>query len=182
VYLFLSPLLCYTANIDPKDNPMSAAIFDTHALVKNLQTKGFQVEQAEGITDALKEALTVAEVATKHDIGELRDTTQLDIRELRDTTQLDIRELREAMQTDIRELREAMQTDIRELREAMQTDIKTLESQIRELRFEFKAEIANIRTEFKTEIANIRTEIAPLKWGMGLCAAGILSLVFKAFF
>jgi hypothetical protein len=78
-----------------------------------LQSKGFKVEPAEGITDALKDALTVAEIAVRHEIKELREAA---------------------------------------------------ESQIRELRLEFKA------------------GIAPLKWGMGLCAAGIVSLVIKAFF
>ncbi|MDR2625176.1 MAG: hypothetical protein LBC37_02480 [Zoogloeaceae bacterium] len=65
-------------------------------------TRGFAAEQAEGISDALKDVMTVAEIATKHDIQELR--------------------------------------------------------------LEFKA------------------EIAPLKWGIGICAAGIISLVAKAFF
>ena len=81
---------------------MNTVTFDTLAIVKNLQAKGFPPEQAEGITDALKDALTVAEIATKRDI--------------------------------------------------------------RELRLEFKA------------------EIAPLKSGIGFCAAGIVSLVIKTFF
>ena len=81
---------------------MNAVTFDTLAIVKNLQARGFRPEQAEGITEALKDALTVAEIATKSDI--------------------------------------------------------------RELRLEFKA------------------EIAPLKWGIGFCAAGIVSLVIKTFF
>ncbi|MDR2451332.1 MAG: CCDC90 family protein [Candidatus Accumulibacter sp.] len=121
---------------------MSAVPFDTHAIVKTLQTRGFEVEQAEGITDALKDALAVAEIATKRDLQELREATQHDIRELREATQRDIKELREAT-----------------------------ESQIRELRLEFKA-----------EIASVRAEIAPLKWGMGICVAGIVSLVVRAFF
>ena len=45
--------------------------FDTHQLVKDLQSKGFTQEQAEGVNDALKGALTVAEVATKHDLREM---------------------------------------------------------------------------------------------------------------
>ena len=88
---------------------MNAVTFDTLAIVKNLQARGFRPEQAEGITEALKDALTVAEIATKSDIRETK-------------------------------------------------------SDIRELRLEFKA------------------EIAPLKWGIGFCAAGIVSLVIKAFF
>lgn len=50
---------------------MSAITFDTHQLVKELQQKGFTPDQAEGINDALKNALTVAEVATTRDLKEL---------------------------------------------------------------------------------------------------------------
>ena len=57
---------------------MNAVPFDTHAIVKTLQTRGFEVEQAEGITDALKDALAVAEIATKHDIQELQEVMQPD--------------------------------------------------------------------------------------------------------
>lgn len=49
---------------------MSAITFDTHQLVKELKAKGFSDSQAEGINDALKNALTVAEVATTRDIRE----------------------------------------------------------------------------------------------------------------
>jgi DNA-directed RNA polymerase specialized sigma54-like protein len=143
---------------------MSAVPFDTHAIVKTLQTKGFEVEQAEGITDALKDALAVAEIATKHDLQELQGVAQRDLKELQEVTQRDLKEFREATQRDVQEFQEATRRDLTELREAT-------ESQIRELRLEFKA-----------EIASVRAEIAPLKWGMGLCAAGIVSLVIKAFF
>jgi hypothetical protein len=39
--------------------------------VKELKQHGFSDEQAEGINDALKNALTVAEVATRRDLKEL---------------------------------------------------------------------------------------------------------------
>ncbi len=61
---------------------MSAITFDTHQLVKNLQSKGFTAEQAEGVNDALKGALTVAEVATKRDLKELELTFQQTAKEL----------------------------------------------------------------------------------------------------
>ncbi|MDR0440164.1 MAG: CCDC90 family protein [Candidatus Accumulibacter sp.] len=138
--------------------------FDTHAIVKTLQTKGFQVEQAEGITDALKDALTIAEIATKHDIRESRGETQRDIEELRG----EINGFRETMQRDFKEFREATQHDINGLREEMQhgdSELRTMiESKINELRLEFRA------------------DIAPLKWGMGFCAAGTLSIILKIFF
>jgi hypothetical protein len=50
---------------------MSTITFDTHQLVKDLESRGFNTSQAEGINDALKSALTIAEVATKHDLKEM---------------------------------------------------------------------------------------------------------------
>ena len=50
---------------------MSTITFDTHQLVKELKAKGFSDDQAEGINDALKNALNVAEVATRRDWKEL---------------------------------------------------------------------------------------------------------------
>lgn len=57
---------------------MTTVTFDTLQFVKNLQAKGFRPEQAEGISDALKDVMTVAEIATKHDLKELE--TKLDIK------------------------------------------------------------------------------------------------------
>lgn len=61
---------------------MSAITFDTHQLVKELESKGFSQAQAEGINDALKNAMTVAEVATRRDLKELEATMRHDIKEL----------------------------------------------------------------------------------------------------
>jgi hypothetical protein len=147
-------------SIDSRDIPMSAAIFDTLALVKTLQTKGFQAEQAEGISDALKDALAVAEIATKHDIEESGEATQRNIVGLREG----ITASQEATQRNIAASQEATQRDIKELLVAIAASREAAQRDTEELRLEFKA------------------EIAPLKWAIGVCAAGIIPLVFKAFF
>ena len=46
-------------------------IRDTHKLVANLQKRGFSAQQAEGITEALKE-LDASTLATKADLHELK--------------------------------------------------------------------------------------------------------------
>jgi hypothetical protein len=61
---------------------MTAITFDTHQLVKELKARGFSDDQAEGINDALKNALTVAEVATRRDLKELEEATRRDIKVL----------------------------------------------------------------------------------------------------
>jgi hypothetical protein len=47
---------------------MTTVTFDTLAFVKKLEAKGFKTEQAEGITDALKDAFQVTDLATKADL------------------------------------------------------------------------------------------------------------------
>lgn len=47
---------------------MTILTFDTHRFVISLQKSGFTTEQAEGINNALNEALQTADVATKADL------------------------------------------------------------------------------------------------------------------
>ncbi len=46
-------------------------IRDTHRLIGKLQQRGFSAQQAEGITDAIKE-IDASELATKADIKDLQ--------------------------------------------------------------------------------------------------------------
>jgi hypothetical protein len=46
-------------------------IRDTHKLVANLQKRGFSAQQAEGITEAIKE-IDASELATKADLQHLK--------------------------------------------------------------------------------------------------------------
>jgi hypothetical protein len=60
---------------------MGAIAFDTHAFVKKLENCGFKEEQAEALSEAIKEVQEahLEELATKGDILELKR----DIKELR---------------------------------------------------------------------------------------------------
>jgi len=84
---------------------MSAVAFDTLKLARKLRESAqMSQEQAEGVSDALAEAMSGAELATKSDIRELAAATKSDIRELAAATKNDIRELAAAAKNDIREL------------------------------------------------------------------------------
>lgn len=50
---------------------MTAITFDTHKFVQKLRDSGLTEKQAEGITDAFRDAQSEAQVATKLDIKEL---------------------------------------------------------------------------------------------------------------
>ncbi|MDR2689034.1 MAG: CCDC90 family protein [Azoarcus sp.] len=62
---------------------MTTVTFDTLAFTKKLEAKGFRPEQAEGVTDALKEALNVAEIATKRDLQDVETSLNAKIETLR---------------------------------------------------------------------------------------------------
>ena len=47
---------------------MAAVMFDTHKFVRKSQEAGFEEKQAEGISEAFKEASVEAEVVTKKDL------------------------------------------------------------------------------------------------------------------
>jgi tRNA threonylcarbamoyladenosine modification (KEOPS) complex Pcc1 subunit len=57
-----------TLNTTKGAHTMTAVTFDTLAFVKKLEAKGFKTEQAEGITDALKDAFQVTDLASKADL------------------------------------------------------------------------------------------------------------------
>jgi len=56
----------------------TAVTFDTHAFVRELESAGMPIEQAEAISSAVRKAQTSANLATKGDIAEVR----AEIREL----------------------------------------------------------------------------------------------------
>ena len=68
---------------------MPTAIFDTLHAAKALTAAGFEAEQAEAITDTIRDAFTES-VATKADIAELK----ADMAELKAELKADIAELK----------------------------------------------------------------------------------------
>jgi hypothetical protein len=59
---------------------MSAVAFDTLKLARTLRdTAHMTQEQAEGISNALAEAMSGAELATKHDLADVRTELKADI-------------------------------------------------------------------------------------------------------
>ncbi|GHU45358.1 hypothetical protein AGMMS50289_16420 [Betaproteobacteria bacterium] len=61
---------------------MTAVTFDTLQLVKDLEASGIKTQQAEAINKALKNVMTTAEVATKHDLKELESKVDIRMAEL----------------------------------------------------------------------------------------------------
>ncbi len=83
---------------------MNAVPFDTLKMAQSLEAAGFAAPQAAGAAEALAEALTSADLATKGDIHALRTELKGDIASLRSEQKGDIASLR----SDIELLRRDM--------------------------------------------------------------------------
>ena len=94
---------------------MIDAIFDTLSVTRQLKAKGFDADQAEAITEAVRAGVTRG-VATKTDMVELRTELKGDMAELRAELKGDMAELRTELQSDMAELRTELQSDMAELR------------------------------------------------------------------
>ena len=100
---------------------MSAVAFDTLKLARTLRdTAHMTQEQAEGIADALAEAMSGAELATKADIRELAASTKADIARFSESTKADIARLSESTKADFTLLSESTKADTARLSERIE--------------------------------------------------------------
>ena len=149
---------------------MAAVAFDTLKLARSLRdTAQMSQVQAEGVADALAEAMSGAELATKNDIRELATATKNDIREQAAATKNDIRELAAATKNDIMELAAATKNDFREQAAATKNDIMELatatKNDFRDLEAATKRDI----TSLEAKLSETKAEI--IKWMFGALAA-----------
>ena len=86
---------------------MATATFDTLHAAKALTAAGFEAQQAEAITDTIREAFTQS-VATKADIAGLEAAVKADIAGLEAAVAVDIAEVK----TEIADLRTEVKADI----------------------------------------------------------------------
>ena len=112
---------------------MADVPFDTLAVTRGLEARGFETGQAEAITEAVRAGVTGG-VATKADLSSAATELRGELAELRTELKGEITELR---------------TELR--------------GEIAELRTELRGEIAELRTELRGEIAELRTELKWIK-------------------
>ncbi len=133
---------------------MASATFDTLHAAKALTAAGFEAQQAEAITDTIREAFTES-VATKADIAGLEAAVATDVAEVK---------------AEIAAVKAELKTDIAEVKAELKADIA-------EVKAELKADIA----EVKTEIADLETRVVErfeaLYKQLWLVALGIVTAV-----
>jgi DNA-binding transcriptional MerR regulator len=131
---------------------MSVTALDTLQVVKKLKAAGFSEEQAEAVTQVVRDSqnIDLSNLATKSDLSS------------------GLSELRSELKAEIAELRGELKAEIAELR----SDTK---AEFADVRSESRTEFAKIRTE----IADTKVEI--IKWviGIGIAQAGLVFAMLR---
>jgi hypothetical protein len=99
---------------------MTAVLFDTLKMVETLQAGGFSDQQARAMTNALGDAATVAQVATRGDVMDLGIGMKHDF----DALRAEIRADSEAFKAEIRAHSAAFKAEIRAEFEAFKTEVR----------------------------------------------------------
>lgn len=76
---------------------MNMVQFDTLEYAKKLKSSGVSDEHAEAMTEAMSEALTSKDIATKRDLKELEVSLTIKIKDIESSTKLSMEKLRGEM-------------------------------------------------------------------------------------
>jgi uncharacterized protein involved in exopolysaccharide biosynthesis len=109
---------------------MAAVPFDTLKLARRLESAGFPPKQAGDTAEALADAMSGAELATKADLGAVR----ADLAAVKTELKAEIAALRAELKGDIAALRAELKGDISALRAELKADIVALKADIELLR------------------------------------------------
>ncbi len=109
---------------------MAAVPFDTLKLARRLESAGFPPKQAGDTAEALADAMSGAELATKADLGAVR----ADLAAVKTELKAEIAALRAELKGDIAALRAELKGDIAALRAELKADIAALKADIELLR------------------------------------------------
>ena len=140
---------------------MVTLTFDTLKASKDLRAAGFDELQAEALVATVGEAL-VGNVATKSDIAELRNESELMRAELKG----DIAELR----SEFNDFRAEYKGEMAEFRAEYKGEIAELRGEVAELR----GEIVGIRSYTDVAISEVREDMRALELRMTLRLGGIV--------
>lgn len=127
---------------------MNAVPFDTLKFARKLEASGMPASTAAGTAEALAEAMTGAELATKTDIAGTHTAIA-------------------GTYTAIGNLRIELKGDI----EALRTELKT---EIGALRTELKGDISGLRTEVKSDIELLRRDLVIKLGSISVIGVGVL--------
>ena len=139
---------------------MSAVAFDTLKLARKLRdTAHMSQEQAEGIADALAEAMSGAELATKNDIRELATATKNDLAEVQAASKADLMETKAELKADLMGVKAELKADVAAVR----------------------ADLMEVEHHLDSKISAVRADVNHLKWMGGVIVAFQVAMFVKLF-
>jgi len=154
---------------------MGAVAFDTLKLARRLRdTAHMPAEQAEGIADALAEAMSGAELATRADIAALSSEVAAVRTELGHfATKADLSDFKAEVKADLAEMRVmlshfAAKADLSESNAEIKAEFAEMRVELG--RFATKADLAEVRAdlaEVRADLAEMRVELAEMRVGLG---------------
>ena len=95
---------------------MSAVLFDTHEIVRNLKAAGFTDEQAEAVTRLVRDALTIdpSNLATKTDLAPF--ATKIDHAETKADIKTDLAGTKAEIKTDLAATKAEIKIELAEIK------------------------------------------------------------------
>lgn len=143
---------------------------DTHALVQQLQLRGFTQEQAEGITEALVEIVNNTldqqskNMVTKYQQEILLQQLTAEIAALKKDMIIfeksefsNLRHITEKQSREIMHLKEQIKDEVTKLQGKITLDINLEKSRSKEVSAEQETHICNLHNKIETKIADMRT-------------------------
>ncbi|KAF0109909.1 MAG: hypothetical protein FD149_2746 [Rhodospirillaceae bacterium] len=112
-----------------------AVAFDTLKLARKLEAAGLDHQQAAGVSEAMAEAMTTAEIATKADVREAQAATMAAITEVKTETMAAIAEVKAAL----RESEQRQESRLRESEHRQAAENAAMRSDMNALRSDMKA-------------------------------------------
>jgi chromosome segregation ATPase len=129
--------------------------FDTHQVVKSLKAVGFTEEQAEAVTQAV------------------RDSQNVELSNL--ATNADLLGTKAALKADMAEVKAELKADMAAVRAELKADIAEVKAELAEVNAELKADIAKVRTE----MVEIKVDLVKWMVGVGFAQAGLVLTILR---
>eukprot|EP00123_Amoebidium_parasiticum_P022572 comp9021_c0_seq1/m.4214 comp9021_c0_seq1/g.4214 ORF comp9021_c0_seq1/g.4214 comp9021_c0_seq1/m.4214 type:complete len:225 (-) comp9021_c0_seq1:369-1043(-) len=153
-----------------------APMFDTHRLVRSLEDRGFNTQQAEALTDALVTILNdsaqdmAASLSKQADVDKFRQQHYLDIDQIKkdievlDKTKLVLLKFEiEKIQNELKKLELSLKEEITKMKSTVRLDFSLEKGRTKEEFSHQEQQIKDTRNKIDTEIAHLRTQIEQSK-------------------
>jgi hypothetical protein len=154
---------------------MTAVAFDTLKLARKLRdTAQMSQAQAEGVADALAEAMSGAELATKGDVVAAKAELKADLAEVKAELKADLAEVKADLKADLKAEVAAVRADMAEVKHHLEAKISGVKADV--CRLEERIERRAAESDIKAQ--TIKNEM--IRWLLGIGAAAMVTIIGAA--